>query len=224
MGTLLLNSKGLNTKTGTEIIYRELLKIVPEGLSNKTLYAVSLPEYDVDEAIIDNCTGIMGMDRTQIHLSSEGLPKDYIPGFIYVTEGNTFEVLQYMRVQGIVDYIREQFVNNPGMIYIGSSAGAMISGKDIMLAADFDPNYTGMIDLTALGLFEGTIIPHYEPEQLKMYLECTEEHILRRYDKIYSVGDKEAVVIKQISGRTIALFEENGEGRKIWAERENIKE
>ena len=86
------------------------------------------------------------------------------------------------------------------MIYIGSSAGAMIAGSDVMLAADFDPNYTGMIDVTALGLFKGTIISHYEPDQLKMYLDCTEEHILRRYDKIYSVGNDEAVVIKLVSG------------------------
>lgn len=66
-----------------------------------------------------------------------------------------------------------------------SSAGAIIAGTDIMLARDFDSNFVGMIDCTALGLFDGTIIPHYEPENLQMYIQNTEEHILNDIQGFY---------------------------------------
>ena len=71
--------------------------------------------------------------------------------------------------------------------YIGSSAGAMLAGADIMLAGDFDINFVGMTDFTALNLFDGTIIPHYEPEYLENYIRNTEAHVINRYSKILSV-------------------------------------
>lgn len=80
--------------------------------------------------------------------------------------------------------------------YVGSSAGAIIAGSDIMLARDLDSNYVGMIDFTALYLFDGTIIPHYEPEHLENYIKNTEEHILNRCSRILPVSNKEVLVIE----------------------------
>lgn len=59
-----------------------------------------------------------------------------------------------------------------------------------------------MIDFTALELFDGTIIPHYEPENLQMYIQNTERHILNRYSKVLSVSNDDVVVI--IDGEVIA--------------------
>ncbi len=64
-----------------------------------------------------------------------------------------------------------------------------------MLARDFDSNFVGMIDFTALELFDGTIIPHYELENLQMYIQNTERHILNRYSKVLSVSNDDVVVI-----------------------------
>lgn len=64
-----------------------------------------------------------------------------------------------------------------------------------MLARDFDSNFVGMIDFTALELFDGTIIPHYEPENLQMCIQNTERHILNRYSKVLSVSNDDVVVI-----------------------------
>ena len=93
-------------------------------------------------------------------------------------------------------------MKNENSTYIGSSAGAIIAGTDIMLARDFDSNFVGMIDFTALELFDGTIIPHYEPENLQMYIQNTERHILNRYSKVLSVSNDDVVVI--IDGEVIA--------------------
>ena len=125
-----------------------------------------------------------------------------MPDLIYVTAGNTFEVLKYMRDQGIDRYIREVMDRKPDAVYIGSSAGAVIAGKDIELAADFDANFLGMTDFTALGLFDGTIIPHYTREELRQYLSHTEKTITSRYRKIYSVSNEEIIGMKWKRGET----------------------
>ena len=187
MGRLILNSKGLNTPIGCSQI---LEKIKHENLFNKKMFLVSFTTYGVDELIVRNCVEILGFQRKNLYLSADGIPKDVIPDYVFVTEGNTFEVLDYMRKQFLIEYIRE-LVREKGTTYIGSSAGAMIAGSDIMLARDFDSNFVRMIDFTGLNLFDGTILPHYTPENFKIYMENIEPHILNRYEKILSVSNEE---------------------------------
>ncbi len=191
MGRLILNSKGFNTTLGC----RQILDIIKgENLEEKTMFIVSYTPYGVDDLIVSNCVEILGFKEANLYLSVNGIPKDVVPDYIFVTEGNTFEVLQYMRENNLVEYIKE-VMKNGKTTYIGSSAGAMIAGSDIMLAGDFDRNFVRMIDFTALNLFDGTIIPHYEPEHLERYIQNTEEHILNRYSKILSVSNDDVVVM-----------------------------
>ena len=158
------------------------------------MFIVSYPPYGVDDIIVNNAVKIMGFQKKNLYLSADGVPKGIIPDYVYVTEGNTFEVLKYMRDNLFIDYIKV-LMKNENSTYIGSSAGAIIAGTDIMLARDFDSNFVGMIDFTALELFDGTIIPHYEPENLQMYIQNTERHILNRYSKVLSVSNDDVVVI-----------------------------
>lgn len=192
MGRLLLNSRGFNTKIGCQQIYKKLKDV---DLQNKKMFIVSYTPYGVDEYIVQNCVEILGFRKENLYLSVNGTPKNVIPDYIYVTEGNTFEVLQYMRDSNLVDYIRV-LMKDSKVTYIGSSAGAIIAGSDIMLARDFDSNFVGMIDFNALNLFDGTIIPHYESEHLENYIKNTEEHIINRYSKILSVSNEEVLVIE----------------------------
>lgn len=192
MGKLILNSKGLNTKIGCKQI---LENIDDKDISNSSMFIISYPPYGVDDIIINNAVEIMGFQRENLYLSANGVPKGIIPDYVYVTEGNTFEVLKYMRDNLFMDYIKN-LVQSENRTYIGSSAGAIIAGTDIMLARDFDSNFVRMIDFTALGLFDGTIIPHYEPENLELYIQNTEKHILNRYSRILSVSNHDVVVIE----------------------------
>ncbi|MCR4961638.1 MAG: Type 1 glutamine amidotransferase-like domain-containing protein [Lachnospiraceae bacterium] len=135
----------------------------------------------------------MDMKEENIRFSKRSYPdEEFDPDIVYVTEGNTFEVLKYMKELGIFKYIKKLARDkSKDLIYIGSSAGAMIAGDDIMLAKDFDSNTVGLYDYTSLGLFEGAVVPHYTEEQLKLYIESTEKHILERYYTIYSVSNDE---------------------------------
>lgn len=198
MGRLVLNSRGLNTKIGCRQICE---RISDDEIYKKSMFIVSYTPYGVDDIIINNAVEIMGFQKENLYLSVNGVPKGIIPDYVYVTEGNTFEVLQYMRDNLLIDYIKV-LMKNERSTYIGSSAGAIIAGTDIMFASDFDSNFVGMIDFTALGLFDGTIIPHYEPENLQMYIQNTEKHILNRYSKILSVSNDEVIVLED--GEVIA--------------------
>ena len=100
-----------------------------------------------------------------------------------------------MRENKLVDYIQKLILNDDQADYIGSSAGAMIAGKDIYFGLDFDKNNVGMTDFKALNLFNGTIIPHYEEENLEMYKSNTEEEILNSYENIYCVGNEAVFVL-----------------------------
>ncbi len=191
MGRLLLNSRGLNTRLGCQQI---LECIRDEKLEEKRMFIVSYTPYGVDDLIVSNCIEILGFKKENLYLSANGIPEDVIPDYIFVTEGNTFEVLKYMRDNELVDYIRS-LMKGGAVTYIGSSAGAMLAGTDIMLAGDFDRNFVGMTDFTALNLFDGTIIPHYEPEYLENYIKNTEEHLINQYSKILSVSDEDVLVI-----------------------------
>ncbi len=70
-------------------------------------------------------------------------------------------------------------------------------GVDIALAEDFDTNTVGRMRLTALGLFNGTIIPHYTKSEVKRYLSFKDEHVRNRYSKIYAVGNDDVVTMSE---------------------------
>ena len=200
MGTLVLNSRGLNTKDGAKIIARALDSLAKKNAdlverSKLRLFAVSVPGYQVDEIIRKNCIEILGLTPQNIYMSADGIPDGITPELLYVTEGNTFRILKYMQDCDLLDYIRKVMQGNPKTVYIGSSAGAMIAGVDIALAKDFDRNDEGWMNLTALGLFDGTIIPHLTKSQVRRYLSFKEEHVRNRYTKIYAVGNDEVVTM-----------------------------
>lgn len=188
-GRLILTSRGLNTIIGTRLIGDA---IADEDLCGKTILLVSIPEYGVDELLVESCLEL-GFGEKNITLSGKILNFEWQPDFIYVTEGNTFEVLDYMRKNNLICYIRD-CVNN-GSTYIGASAGAMIAGTSIELASDFDSNFVRMSDYTGLALFDGIIIPHYEPDELERYIRNTEKSRTECYKSIYSVGNESVLVI-----------------------------
>ena len=106
----------------------------------------------------------------------------------------------------------QQQMKRTDCTYIGSSAGAMIAGTDIYLAEDFDENIVGLTDLRALGLFDGSIIPHYSRQDLIRYINNSKQEDIRRYSELYSVDDNEALVA------------EDSEAKKVKFKRVKVKE
>lgn len=168
MGKLILTARGLNSETGQKIIRKCLTE---EGeREKKTILLISIKEYRIDE-ILKQASIELGFTDEHIFLASGQIDlKTMHPDYIYVTEGNVYQVLDYMRKNGLLKLVKEQ-MKRADCTYIGSSAGAMIAGTDIYLAEDFDENIVGLTDLKALGLFDGSVIPHYSGQNLKCYIK-----------------------------------------------------
>ncbi len=194
MGKLVLLSDGLNTSDGLNLISKQLKN---EKLKNKKIALFYEPYYSIESKLVDACLHI-GFARENVSTSMDMnfLKKIYLADYIYMTEGNTFEILKILREKGYIKPIKTAVEN--GAVYIGASAGALIAGKDILLAADFDRNEVGLAgkELEALGLFDGTILPHYTRRDLKAYLKKKDRSVVLGYQKIYQVAN----------GRILTLF------------------
>lgn len=53
--------------------------------------------------------------------------------FIYVSDGNVYATLNYIHKRNQAETIRESVKGSNKAVYIGSSAGAAVAGKDIIL-------------------------------------------------------------------------------------------
>lgn len=81
--------------------------------------------------------------------------------FIYVTGGNTFFLLQELKRTGADEIIIEEV--SGGKLYIGESAGAMVTAANIEYAKAMDSckKAPGLLDFDALGLVDFYTVPHY---------------------------------------------------------------
>lgn len=71
---LFLNSKGLEKEPGPVQIKTALSEYGMKDLSEKTIYIVSFPEYEVDEKILRNCIEILGFQKENVRFSRFNFP------------------------------------------------------------------------------------------------------------------------------------------------------
>ena len=81
--------------------------------------------------------------------------------FIYVTGGNTFFLLQELKRTGADKIITEEV--NAGKVYIGESAGAVITSPNVeyVTAMDSVKKAPNLENFDALGLVPFYTVPHY---------------------------------------------------------------
>ena len=81
-----------------------------------------------------------------------------------IQEGGTGRASVY---QEVTDRIIRELVAGHGTVYCGVSAGSIVAGPEIGIAAwspDWDRNEVGLTDLTGLRLVPFLLSPHYVPE------------------------------------------------------------
>lgn len=194
-GRLVLTSQGLTSKIGFRLIMAELEK--DEDLAAKKIYLFYEPYFSIGLLLIRACLKA-GFQRENIFLSDSGISNSMIEtmDYIYCTEGNTFEILQCMQENNVLEPMRKAVLDN-GATYIGCSAGAMIAGTDILLASDFDRNFVRLENqnLEGLKLFDGTILPHYTVEERKRYIANSDPTVIACYRNIYSVANGKKIIL-----------------------------
>ena len=113
---------------------------------------------------------------------------------IFVAGGNTFYLLEKARESGF-DEITKELVQR-GIIYVGSSAGAIIVGPTIEPVKVFDdPSKAPLLkSFEGLNLVDFLILPHFKKKNKDKY-----EKIMREFEGRYGLIlliDNQAVVVK----------------------------
>ncbi|MEI4828627.1 Type 1 glutamine amidotransferase-like domain-containing protein [Bacillus sp. FJAT-53711] len=108
--------------------------------------------------------GFHTIDFTDIEYDEPETLRQY--DVIYINGGNPFYLLYHMKKSGS-DLVLKDLANK-NIIIVGVSAGAIILGPSIDVVNYFTPqmNTVNIQDLTALGLTDTYIFPHYDREDL----------------------------------------------------------
>ena len=123
---------------------------------------------------------------------------------LYVSGGNTFYLLQELKKKQLLSLIKEQIAD--GMVYVGESAGAIITAQDIDYNKLMDDKTVAkeLSDTTGLDEVDFYILPHYGEEPFtdssKKTFETYKNQLdLMRMNNLQAVivNDKEIKVVSE---------------------------
>lgn len=115
--------------------------------------------------------------------------------FIYISGGNSFFLLQELKRTKALELIQEEV--KKGKLYIGESAGAIVSSKNISYIKDMDDYNKApyLKDFEALDLTNFYLLPHYT----NFPFEKITQNILDKYSSslnIKAIKNSEAILIE----------------------------
>ncbi|WP_342537522.1 Type 1 glutamine amidotransferase-like domain-containing protein [Sporosarcina sp. FSL K6-3508] len=153
-------------------LFREF---VDEDLNGKTL--TSIPTASIPEEVVHYVhtakkefkkLGVV-LEELDVAAASPKEIKEKLErnDFIYISGGNTFFLLQELRRSGADKIIKEQV--NSGKLYIGESAGAIVTSPNIEYVRFMDnkEKATNLKTFEGLNLVEFYPVPHYSNEPFK---------------------------------------------------------
>lgn len=133
-----------------------------------------------------------GLQRDYIHIFDYDNPLAFMNlqlDVIYISGGNTFQMLQKIRKSGfekeIIRYVRS------GVVYVGGSAGAHLATQNISHVSAFDTVPKDMTDFQGFRLFDGILICHYSSERKVLYEQLKSDG---KY-KVYALTDQDSIVV-----------------------------
>lgn len=142
--------------------------------------------------------GFQKVDFIDVEFDNTEMLKDYEA--LYICGGNPFRLLQHFKKSGADQVLMK--LKDRNLVVIGVSAGAMVLGPSIEVAAHFTPemNRVQLQDFSALSIFPNPIFPHYGredrfpsqdgrtiEERLKAFEGMREVNVIRLKDNQYIV-------------------------------------
>lgn len=211
---LILTANGIQDKIGRKLIKKGINQIYgDEDLLTKTILVIHELRMNNNlaftESVINGFTQI-GFKKENITIW-QGIPHsisldekaDYLKIYykffdiVYVGEGLVADMAIDLRMDAFLGNI--SYNVNEGGLYIGSSAGAMLAGKDIYLAKYFKEEIIDVMEgVGFLGLDmlkDSAVIPHLTSSEYKTLISNLTEEEKKRYKKFYSIPDGKMLVI-----------------------------
>lgn len=166
-------SKVLLTSNGffTDEIRQQFLRLVNGHLDNKkaTIITTASQHKQNNKYAIRAKEELLRMGFNQVDFTDIEIDKpESLEHYdvIYINGGNPYYLLYHLK-KSEADLIIKKLANQ-NLVIVGVSAGAMIFGENIEVANFFTPqmNDLKITDLTAIGLINNVIFPHYDREDL----------------------------------------------------------
>ena len=145
-----------------------------------------------------------GVENFDISVFSEETVKEKISEtkIVFVSGGNTFYLLQELKKKNLISYLREKIEN--GLLYIGESAGSVITAPNIGYADIVDDKAlaTELNDYTGLNLVDFYVVPHFEEEP---FVESSRKVVELYKDKLdlKVINNKEVVLVENDDFRIV---------------------
>ena len=144
------------------------------------------------------------VENFDISVFSEETVKEKISEtkIVFVSGGNTFYLLQELKKKNLISYLREKIEN--GLLYIGESAGSVITAPNIEYADIVDDKAlaTELNDYTGLNLVDFYVVPHFEEEP---FVESSRKVVELYKDKLdlKVINNKEVVLVENDDFRIV---------------------
>lgn len=144
------------------------------------------------------------VENFDISVFSEETVKEKISEtkIIFVSGGNTFYLLQELKKKNLISYLRGKIEN--GLLYIGESAGSVITAPNIGYADIVDDKVlaTELNDYTGLNLVDFYVVPHFEEEP---FVESSRKVVGLYKDKLdlKVINNKEVVLVENDDFRIV---------------------
>lgn len=197
---IMLTSRGLNCSLGRKVIDSGLTECISTDyhnkLSDKTIMLCTINEYKID-TILTNAAVSLGFSPKNITIWDDTFcakrnTDNDVFDYIYVTEGNTFQIMQMLRLTAGDKIIKKSMLN--GGFYIGASAGAIIACTSIELASDFDSNFVRITNYEGLNILPDSLgntalMPHFTEELFEEWKNSIPSYISDKYDYIDYIPD-----------------------------------
>lgn len=138
------------------------------------------------------------VDILDIANTSEVIIKEKIKQtpYLYISGGNTFYLLQELKKKNLLELINLRI--SEGMVYIGESAGAIITAGNIKYNQIMDDKMVAseLTDYSSLNLVNFAIVPHYG----EFPFEESAMETIRAYQSTYNlfpINNHQAVIVKE---------------------------
>ena len=164
-----------------------------------------IPTANIDEEtkfLVDEAKKVfenLGMEVEDLEISklNEKTIKNKIEkaNYLYVGGGNTFYLLQELKRKNLIDFIKNRV--NFGMTYIGESAGAIITSKDIEYNYLMDDKTIAkdLKEYSGLNLVGFYVVPHLNEFPFE---ESAKQTVEKYKDKlnIIAINNSQAIIVK----------------------------
>lgn len=158
----------------------------PDSTYNGCLEFMTSELSDVNKLGID-------MVRTPEELMNKNFT-DY--ACLYIGGGNTYKLLNDLKVSGAFDKIKKYLIDENGIVY-GGSAGAIIFGKDLDSCNTDDDNEVGLIDNTGFNMIKGySLLCHYTSRE-EDRTELSRQYLLNlsKLKPIYAIPEEDTIFV-----------------------------